>query len=447
MQAKCLSKAFYAIGTSHLLIWTQGRDPGAKGEASQLLDESGPDQKLVQLCGEQGHGTSRWSHVESSFDQNCKEMSHAVIVHGETVLAAARLGPLSSCNRNQPLEESHRQHGWSVGWASEVSERKRATETTKLASMVNMRHYSVAQITYHPNRIQMVVGNINSVNNLPPLLETLDTGLSGAHHKLEFEAWREAMVTECLASARKLESEHCSLTFCLHDKNHGSWVDNGTVIDIIIPWTIHIIIWLIINRLLPLLSVSATDNCLETLLDILYSERRIPQVQAVIEPIHRHILGRKGRAFVLRSVNDELVMLSRLQLIPPTPERPTWVDHSQSRSRTTSTEERAAIYYDDETSRNGWTIKKCARKLALTVLFRNTLVVAGISGPWESFKKFRNVNFVHCQLVAKYVARCGPNQWIRSRGFNQHCSWALIKKKGVFRQTPQSEVAFLHENF
>lgn len=73
-------------------------------------------------------------------------------------------------------------------------------------------------------------------------------------------------------------------------------------------------------------------------------------------------------------------------------------------------EEWTAIYYDDETYGNGSPINKCARKLAPTVLLRNTLVVAGISGPWDSFKKFRDVNPVDFQLVAKYMARRGPNQ-------------------------------------
>lgn len=76
--------------------------------------------------------------------------------------------------------------------------------------MVDLSHYSVAQITYHPNRIQMVVGNIKSVNNLPPLLERLDTGLSIAHHKLNFKALRATMVNQCLACAGRLESKHCS---------------------------------------------------------------------------------------------------------------------------------------------------------------------------------------------------------------------------------------------
>lgn len=71
-------------------------------------------------------------------------------------------------------------------------------------------------------------------------------------------------------------------------------------------------------------------------------------------------------------------------------------------------EEWAALYYDDETYRNGSLINKCARKLAPTILIRNTLVIAGISGPWDSFKKFRDISPVDFLRVAKYISRRGP---------------------------------------
>ncbi|RDI80719.1 hypothetical protein Vi05172_g9399 [Venturia inaequalis] len=131
--------------------------------------------------------------------------------------------------------------------------------------------------------IRLIVTNIKSISNLPPLLEKLDLGLVTAHHKLELTAWRPSMVSECLGLlAGKLHRQHCSFVFYMIKAMPPQWTGE----------------WL-----LPVVSNLATDNCLRTLLDTLFSERHIPQFQAIIEPYYRHILGKKGHAFVLKPVN------------------------------------------------------------------------------------------------------------------------------------------------
>ncbi|QDS73369.1 hypothetical protein FKW77_007170 [Venturia effusa] len=130
--------------------------------------------------------------------------------------------------------------------------------------------------------IQMVASNVKAVNNLPLLLEKLDTCLISAPYKLQFEAWRATMITDCLASVERFESKHCSFILLMIKTMSPDWTE---------------------KHFLPLLFGSATDGCHRTLLDTLFLERQVPQFQAVLEPICRHMLGRKGQAFVLKVVD------------------------------------------------------------------------------------------------------------------------------------------------